>query len=133
MEHVATLQYAKDETTYDEFDRRRLECLLIEHHHQAEKLADYFYTEIADAEAAEWLALGDECEYFNYRITISGLCYRSLLEQLRLVVQQKNQLVREGFWLSKANVTYQERIRQLDTRLGLVRQAIRPLGFSAVL
>lgn len=132
MEYVATLQYAKDETMYDEFDRRRLECLLIEHHHQAEKLADYFCTEITSAEEAEWLALVDEFEYFNYKITISGLCYRSLLEQLRLVVQQKNQLVREGFWLSKANVVYQDRIRGLDTHLSLVRQAIRPLGFIPV-
>lgn len=130
VEQVNSLQYAKNETEYDELDRRRLECLLIEHYHQAEALVGRFRSEITDIEGVEWRVVLDEFEYFNYQITIHRLYYVSLQEQLWLVVEQKNQLVREGFWLSRANVAYRERIRQLDTQLATARRVMQPLGFA---
>ena len=128
MSRMYHFRYTENETLYDDFDRRRLECLLIEHHHQAEELAKRVCREADTVEASEWLVISDECEYFSYQVTIALLQYEALRDQLRLVVQQKNQLVREGFWLSRANVAYQEQIRFLDRRLSDVRRAIRPLG-----
>lgn len=118
----------EDQLDYSDFDARRLECILSVQHAEADELANLLDALVVRHRSETWKLGYDEFFDYLFHVDEIRISYFAARDCLRLAVQHENQLVRAGFWMSKARLSRRITVQRLDRVCTAFRADGRQVG-----